>query len=34
MLGKFIGRLTSNEMHVISGKLAKVLAIQKADIEE
>ena len=34
LLGKHIGSLTNNEMHLIAGKLAKLLAIQKKDIEE
>ena len=34
MLGKHIGNLTGNEMHLIAGKLAKILEIHKNDIEE
>ncbi|MCL2801860.1 MAG: type II toxin-antitoxin system PemK/MazF family toxin [Treponema sp.] len=34
MLGKCIGCLSENEMHIIAGKLAKILDIKKADIEE
>jgi mRNA interferase MazF len=34
MLGKHIGNLASNEMHLIAGKLAKILEIHKNDIEE
>ena len=34
MLGKHIGNLASNEMHLITGKLAKILEIHKNDIEE
>jgi mRNA interferase MazF len=34
MLGRHIGNLTNNEMHIIAGKLAKVLDIHKNDIEE
>jgi len=33
MLGKCIGYLSDNEMHKIAGKLAKILNIQKNDIE-
>ena len=34
MLGERIGSLSTTEMHLISGKLAKVLKIRKSDIEE
>jgi len=34
MLGKCIGYLSGNEMHQIAGKLAKILDIQRNDIEE
>jgi len=34
MLGMHLGNLTSNEMRLIAGKLAKVLDIHKNDIEE
>ena len=34
MLGKHIGNLASNEMHLIAGKLARILDIHKNDIEE
>ena len=34
MLGRYIGKLTNNEMHLIAGRLAKVLDIHKSDIEE
>ena len=34
MLGKYIGNLSVNEMHQVAGKLAKILDIQKIDIEE
>jgi mRNA interferase MazF len=34
MLGRHIGNLTNNEMHLIAGKLAKILDIHKTDIEE
>ena len=34
MLGKCIGKLTDYEMHLIAGKLAKLLEIRKSDIEE
>jgi len=34
MLGKRIGNLTSDELHLIAGKLAKILEIHKHDIEE
>jgi mRNA interferase MazF len=34
MLGKHIGNLTSNEMRLIAGKLAKILEIRRDDIEE
>ena len=34
MLGRHIGNLTNDEMHLIAGKLAKVLDIHKNDIEE
>jgi mRNA interferase MazF len=34
MLGKHIGNLANNEMHLIAGKLAKVLEIHRNDIEE
>jgi len=34
MLGRHIGNLASNEMHLIAGKLAKILEIHKNDIEE
>jgi mRNA interferase MazF len=34
MLDKRIGKLTDKEMHIIAGKLAKVLEISKNDIEE
>jgi mRNA interferase MazF len=34
MLDKCIGKLTDKEMHLIAGKLAKVLEISKNDIEE
>jgi len=34
MLGKHIGDLTHSEMHLVAGKLAKVLDIHKNDIEE
>ena len=34
MLGRHIGNLSDQEMHLISGKLAKVLEIHKSDIEE
>jgi mRNA interferase MazF len=34
MLGKHIGNLSNNEMHIIAGKLAKILEIHKNDIEE
>jgi mRNA-degrading endonuclease toxin of MazEF toxin-antitoxin module len=34
MLGKRIGKLTAQEMHIIAGKLAKLLEISKNDIEE
>jgi len=34
MLGKRIGYLSDNEMHKIAGKLARILDIQKNDIEE
>jgi len=34
MLGKHIGNLANNEMHLIAGKLAKILEIHKNDIEE
>ena len=34
MLGVHIGNLTESEMHLIAGKLAKVLKIYKSDIEE
>ena len=33
MLGKCIGNLTNNQMHLISEKLAKVLDIQRKDIK-
>ena len=33
LLGKCIGNLTSNQMSLISGKLAKVLDIHRNDIE-
>ena len=33
LLGKQLGNLTSEEMHHIAGKLAKILDIQKNDIE-
>jgi mRNA interferase MazF len=33
MLGRHIGNLPSNEMHIIAGKLAKILDIHKNDIE-
>jgi mRNA interferase MazF len=34
MLGKYIGKLTNDEMHLIAGRLAKILDIHKNDIEE
>jgi len=34
MLGKCIGCLSEDEMHKIAGKLAKILHIQRNDIEE
>ena len=34
MLGKHIGNLTSSEMRLIAGKLAKILDIHRNDIEE
>ena len=34
MLGEHIGSLSNTEMHLVSGKLAKVLEIHKNDIEE
>jgi len=34
MLGRYIGNLTNDEMHLIAGKLAKILDIHKDDIEE
>ena len=34
LLGNRIGSLSNNEMHQISGKLAKILNIHKNDIEE
>ena len=34
MLGKRIGNLAGDEMHRIAGKLAKLLKIQKSDIED
>jgi len=34
MLGDHIGNLTDSEMHLIAGKLAKILKIYKSDIEE
>ncbi|MCL2444197.1 MAG: type II toxin-antitoxin system PemK/MazF family toxin [Treponema sp.] len=34
LLGKRIGNLSDNEMHQITGKLAKLLDIHKNDIEE
>ena len=34
MLGKCIGTLSDYEMHLIAGKLAKLLDIKKDDIEE
>jgi mRNA interferase MazF len=34
LLGKHIGNLSNNEMHLIAGKLAKILEIHKNDIEE
>jgi len=34
MLGKYIGNLTNDEMHLIAGRLAKILDIHKSDIEE
>jgi len=34
MLGKYIGNLTNDEMHLIAGKLARILDIHKSDIEE
>jgi len=34
LLGNKIGILSNNEMHQISGKLAKILNIHKNDIEE
>ena len=34
LLGKNIGNLTNNEMHLIAGKLAEILEIHKNDIEE
>jgi len=34
MLGRYIGKLTNDEMHYIAGKLAKILDIHKNDIEE
>ena len=34
MLGRHIGNLTDKEMHLIAGKLAKILQIQRNDIED
>jgi mRNA interferase MazF len=34
MLGRYIGKLTNDEMHLIAGRLAKILDIHKNDIEE
>jgi mRNA-degrading endonuclease toxin of MazEF toxin-antitoxin module len=34
MLGRHIGNLPNNEMHLISGRLAKILDIHKNDIDE
>jgi mRNA interferase MazF len=34
MLGKYIGNLTDDEMHLIAGRLAKILDIHKSDIVE
>jgi len=34
MLGRHIGNLANDEMHLIAGKLAKILEIHKNDIEE
>jgi len=34
MLGKYIGKLTNDEMHLVAGRLAKILDIHKNDIEE
>jgi mRNA-degrading endonuclease toxin of MazEF toxin-antitoxin module len=31
---RYIGRLTNDEMHLIAGRLAKILDIHKNDIEE
>jgi len=34
MLGRYIGKLSNDEMHLIAGRLAKILDIHKNDIEE
>ncbi len=34
MLGKYIGKLSDNDMSRIAGKLAKLLEIRKSDIED
>jgi len=34
MLDSYIGKLTNDEMHLIAGRLAKILDIHKNDIEE
>jgi len=34
LLGRYIGKLTNDEMHLIAGRLAKILDIHKNDIEE
>jgi len=34
MLGRYIGKLTNDEMHLIAGRLAKILDIHKNDIDE